>query len=424
MLDRRSFIAGAAALAAPLVLPRGIRAQVVRVRQDVQALAPGATWFGDYAQAVAAMHALQATSPNSPLTWRNQALTHISFCPHRRPDFFAWHRLYIRRFEAICGQLIGKPDWALAYWNWTANRGRIPDPFYTDDRLNTARLNDPSNASAPNWRNGQRVQTRGPRALARDRGLADTNGSGAFRPQAIEALMRFGFTDFQSQLEGSAHGVAHTRVGGHMTSGMSPLDPIFWLHHANVDRIWAEWQARGNPSVVGTRVYTNQFADVNGNRVSDREQDAPNHVALGYTYQTLIGLPARTSVVAAGGAAAVEAFAEAQGLAPTTGQRRRLAQREFAVRAPELRTTTISVPTTELAAELFEPRVFRAPSAAADEPFAIKFAADPRAARRRHLERAGAGHGGPGLREPSGCRALHPGRRSAARRGLQPVRGP
>lgn len=26
----------------------------------------------------------------------------------------------------------------------------------------------------------------------------------------------------------------------------SPYDPIFWLHHANVDRLWAEWQDQGH----------------------------------------------------------------------------------------------------------------------------------------------------------------------------------
>ena len=26
----------------------------------------------------------------------------------------------------------------------------------------------------------------------------------------------------------------------------SPYDPVFWLHHANVDRLWAEWQDNGH----------------------------------------------------------------------------------------------------------------------------------------------------------------------------------
>ena len=29
---------------------------------------------------------------------------------------------------------------------------------------------------------------------------------------------------------------------GTMSSGDSPNDPVFWLHHANIDRLWADWQ--------------------------------------------------------------------------------------------------------------------------------------------------------------------------------------
>jgi hypothetical protein len=25
---------------------------------------------------------------------------------------------------------------------------------------------------------------------------------------------------------------------------ISPMDPMFWLHHANIDRIWDEWQSK------------------------------------------------------------------------------------------------------------------------------------------------------------------------------------
>jgi tyrosinase len=33
-------------------------------------------------------------------------------------------------------------------------------------------------------------------------------------------------------------------VGGNTMPypSISPHDPMFWLHHANVDRIWATWQ--------------------------------------------------------------------------------------------------------------------------------------------------------------------------------------
>lgn len=52
------------------------------------------------------------------------------------------------------------------------------------------------------------------------------------------------FAGFQRRLE-SVHGNVHIAVGrttGTMAGASSPADPIFWLHHANVDRIWALWQ--------------------------------------------------------------------------------------------------------------------------------------------------------------------------------------
>ena len=55
------------------------------------------------------------------------------------------------------------------------------------------------------------------------------------------ALRRDRFGPFQLRLEGE-HGSVHIAVGGPMATERSPADPLFWLHHANVDRLWARWQ--------------------------------------------------------------------------------------------------------------------------------------------------------------------------------------
>ena len=34
-----------------------------------------------------------------------------------------------------------------------------------------------------------------------------------------------------------------------MTTSTSPRDPIFWLHHAMVDKVWADWQ-RAHPGAA------------------------------------------------------------------------------------------------------------------------------------------------------------------------------
>ncbi|MGE5347514.1 MAG: tyrosinase family protein, partial [Acidithiobacillales bacterium] len=36
--------------------------------------------------------------------------------------------------------------------------------------------------------------------------------------------------------------MASRTLGGDMATAASPTDPLFFLHHANIDRIWSEWQ--------------------------------------------------------------------------------------------------------------------------------------------------------------------------------------
>ena len=54
------------------------------------------------------------------------------------------------------------------------------------------------------------------------------------------------FTEFRA-LECGSHFPGHTWTGGTMAGGQSPLDPLFYLHHGNLDRLWAIWQ-RNNPA--------------------------------------------------------------------------------------------------------------------------------------------------------------------------------
>jgi tyrosinase len=43
--------------------------------------------------------------------------------------------------------------------------------------------------------------------------------------------------------EAEMHNRVHAWVGGSMVLMSSPNDPVFWLVHANIDRLWAEWEA-------------------------------------------------------------------------------------------------------------------------------------------------------------------------------------
>lgn len=81
----------------------------------------------------------------------------------------------------------------------------------------------------------------------------------------IKAIMEIGTFDlFQENLEGTPHNGIHVAVGspdGTMITMWSPLDPIFWLHHCNVDRLWAVWQQGVSGAAAQSKVDTKQWLD-------------------------------------------------------------------------------------------------------------------------------------------------------------------
>jgi tyrosinase len=57
------------------------------------------------------------------------------------------------------------------------------------------------------------------------------------------------------KLEGTPHGTVHGEVGGDMAGfATAGLDPVFWMHHANIDRLWVVWLGQDgmeNPDPTG-----------------------------------------------------------------------------------------------------------------------------------------------------------------------------
>lgn len=125
-------------------------------------------------------------------------------------NFLAWHRLYLDGFERRLRKIDGSVT--LPYWDWIANP-RIPRQINRAEQL--------------------------------DRWEVSRAWDAEFLPSAAEldaVMSRRRFSVFQQRLE-MLHGSVHIAVGGTMSGASSPADPIFWMHHANIDRLWARWQA-------------------------------------------------------------------------------------------------------------------------------------------------------------------------------------
>ncbi|KAJ4128930.1 hypothetical protein NW768_007455 [Fusarium equiseti] len=67
----------------------------------------------------------------------------------------------------------------------------------------------------------------------------------AYNSRVMNTIYAFDtYRDMSDMLEGLPHAQIHSVIFGDMGPATSPNEPLFFLHHANVDRVWAKWQGR------------------------------------------------------------------------------------------------------------------------------------------------------------------------------------
>ncbi len=230
-------------------------ASTIKVRKNIDVLST--TEINAIKTGITNMKALPYTNPTS---WEYQAAIHGTFltdnlaswnsCHKAGQAFFflAWHRMYLYFFERILRAKSGRSSLTLPYWNYQIN------PV-----LNAAYRNNSSS-------NPLYDATRNPAI----------NEGGALPASIITAfntaLDFIPFYTFQSNLNGP-HGSVHTTVNGNMANVLTAAkDPVFWLHHSNIDRMWEEWlrKCNGRASPIDTAWLNNTytFFNENGNAVS------------------------------------------------------------------------------------------------------------------------------------------------------------
>ena len=112
-----------------------------------------------------------------------------------------------------------------------------------------------------------------------------------------------GFSHFggqTGQLESVPHNVVHVNIGGAMGDpATAALDPIFWLHHANIDRLWEVWltqQQRNNPVDARWLNFTFRFHNANAQPVQLGVRDVERINQLNYAYTPAFPQAATTPV--------------------------------------------------------------------------------------------------------------------------------
>jgi tyrosinase len=214
---------------------------------------------------------------------------------HQGPAFFPWHRQFILSFERDLQKI--DPTVNLPYWDWTYHRSKNPafsrGSLWRTDMMGRSDTTSPPDyivtdgpfGQAAGWKVTLHPAPPDPSAIPESAGdflqralgnsfpilptlrdvsesmnVADYdapnwNGPG---PNGVPATSSFrnweeGWVDLpDGSTPPNTHNRVHVWMGGAMLPMTSPNDPVFFLHHCNVDRIWAAWQARhpaGDPGL-------------------------------------------------------------------------------------------------------------------------------------------------------------------------------
>ena len=298
--------------------------------------------------------------PTKPLPAPALQTLYWNQCQHGSWYFLPWHRGYLMALEIQLRHDIvaqGGPDtWALPYWNYFGGEGGSqfqmppafaqqtlpdgsPNPLYLTMRYGpdgdgdiyvptaageAAHPNDPNLPPAAN-------------EVTEQPALSETQFSKA------DPLYGFGGPDTGfshdgghfGRLESNPHNKVHVYVGGAPSDssiyglmadpGTAALDPIFYLHHCNIDRLWGVWNAGGNenptaPSWLDGPAQRFAMPDLNGQPWYYTPAMVTDLGALDYGYEELVAQPAAEPELAtrlsALGAPAAALKAAAQPAAP------------------------------------------------------------------------------------------------------------
>ncbi len=172
---------------------------------------------------------------------------------HGNTRFLPWHRIYLVRMEELLQAI--DPTVCIPYWKSSEEQ------------------------AFPAWLLGFTPTVNlmtGPHTVTRNIGAFATLPDAG---DVATAMANGTFNSFAPALEG-IHNSGHVWVGGSMGSvPTAPTDPVFWMHHCEIDRIWAEWQNANpgqHPNLAGAAAIMDPWPET--------ETDTRDINALGYSY--------------------------------------------------------------------------------------------------------------------------------------------
>ncbi|CAK7337224.1 unnamed protein product [Dovyalis caffra] len=246
----------------------------LRVRRPTHLLDDN--YIAKYNEALTIMKSLPYSDPRS---FSRQADLHCLYCTgayyqqnsrtplniHRSWLFFPWHRMMLHFHERILGSLIGDDTFALPFWPWDIPEGMLmPEMYLNSSFFDKERdiSHFPPTVVDLDYRCSFSESTCPERGLTPDE---QVNANLAFMynqmvsgAKKTELFMgchykagEEGLCDGPGTIETAPHNTLHRWVGSSLNSPAredmgvfysAARDPIFYPHHANIDRLWEVWR--------------------------------------------------------------------------------------------------------------------------------------------------------------------------------------
>jgi hypothetical protein len=148
---------------------------------------------------------------------------------HENAHFLPWHRAFLYFHERLLQAVLGKQSFRLPVWDWEAKDGNHVPDAYNDMPI----VSDTSTCDG--CQRNQAIDPIGDLQswLAVEDFVGPVNhGGNRYPPMASQG----------------PHNDVHVGLAGYMSQVVnSALDPLFYAHHANIDRMWEFWRPRHAP---------------------------------------------------------------------------------------------------------------------------------------------------------------------------------
>jgi Common central domain of tyrosinase/Secretion system C-terminal sorting domain len=151
--------------------------------------------------------------------------SHFNSPIHNGRWFLPWHRAFIIEYERAMRTISGKNYLSIPYWDGRNDRDRASSTFWHNGFLAPNKLT--WTISRPFNNTVQLASASSVTGILNNTTFFNNNSS-----------------SFSSQLEGNQHNPGHQWIGGTMMEFYSPLDPVFFLHHTMIDKLWDDWEEK------------------------------------------------------------------------------------------------------------------------------------------------------------------------------------